>query len=198
MTDDDEGLEGDQFMGRWERRDVAKAAIGVGGLSAITGLAVPLTGLTQVADREFTGDLYTDGTYLVDEAGERVTEGALDFGERMTVFPKTNPGAGDAPTLLVRYEEATYAGDTELAFTVNGFAAYSKVCTHAGCMVSEAEDGDLLCPCHLATYDPQRGAEVTGGPAPRSLPQLPITLSSDGYLISTDNFEGPIGPGGGE
>lgn len=193
MTEDDRE---DLFLGRWERRDVAKAAIGVGGLSAIGGLTVPLSGLTQVAEREFTGELYTDDTYLVDENGDRVTEDALEFGERITVFPETNPGAGDAPTLLVRYEESEYADPTELGFTVSGYAAYSKVCTHAGCMVSEEEDDILVCPCHFAEFDPRRGAEVTGGPAPRALPQLPITLSSDGYLVSTDNFEGPIGPGG--
>lgn len=196
MTEDAENRDEDAFLGRWERRDVARAAMGVGGLSAAAGLLVPLTGLTEVVDREFTGPLYTDGTYLIDEAGERVTEDALEFGERITVFPETNPGAGDAPTLLVRFEEGAYSPPTELAFTVSGYAAYSKVCTHAGCMVSEREDGQLLCPCHLATYDPTRGAEVTGGPSPRALPQLPITLSSDGYLVATDDFEGPIGPGG--
>jgi rieske iron-sulfur protein len=25
---------------------------------------------------------------------------------------------------------------------------------------------------------------------------LPITLSSDGYLVATGDFEGPVGPGG--
>ena len=189
MTENDEDSGEDKFLGRWKRREVAKAAMGVGGLSAGAGLFVPLTRLTPVTAREFTGELYTDGTYLVDDAGERITEEVLEFGERITVFPETNPGAGDAPTLLVRFDEDVYTSPTELAFTVSGYAAYSKVCTHAGCMVSESEDGDLLCPCHLATYDPTRGAAVTGGPAPRALPQLPITLSSDGYLVATDNFE---------
>lgn len=187
----------DRFLGRWKRRSVAKAAIGVGGISAIAGLAVPLSGLTETAERGFKGDLYGDGIFLVDENGDRITEDALEFGTRITVFPETNPGAGDAPTLLGRYNEDEYAPPTELAFTVNGYAAYSKVCTHAGCMVSEQEeDGTLVCPCHFANYDPRRGAEVTGGPAPRPLPQLPITISSDGYLMATGGFEGPIGPGG--
>ena len=186
----------DLVLGRWQRRDVAKAAIGVGGLSAAAGLAVPLSGLTNVATREFTGPVYEEGIYLVDENGNRVTEDALEFGDRTTVFPEGHPDVADAPTLLVRYEEGDYAEPTNLAFTAGGYAAYSKVCTHAGCMVSERENGTLVCPCHFAKYDPTRGAEVTGGPAPRALPQLPITLSSDGYLMATGNFEGPIGPGG--
>jgi rieske iron-sulfur protein len=189
--------DGDLFLGRWERRDVAKAAIGVSGASAVAGLVTPLTGLTQVASRKFTGEVYTDGIYLVDENGERISEDALENGQRITVFPETHPGVEDAPTLLVRFPEGEYAPPTELAFTVSGYAAYSKVCTHAGCMVSEQENGTLVCPCHFANYDPRRGAAVTGGPAPRALPQLPITLSSDGYLMATGNFEGSIGPGGG-
>lgn len=184
-------------IGGWQRRDVAKAALGIGTASSALALAVPATGMTQVLSREFTGEIYADGTYLVDENGDRVRADALETGTRMTVFPESHPGVSDAPTLLVRHEESAYAEPTNLAFTVAGYAAYSKVCTHAGCMVAEAEeDGTLVCPCHFAKYDPTRGAEVTDGPAPRALPQLPITLSSDGFLMATGNFEGQIGPGG--
>ncbi|MEF8774833.1 MAG: Rieske (2Fe-2S) protein, partial [Halobacteriales archaeon] len=77
------------------------------------------------------------------------------------------------------------------------YAAYTKVCTHAGCMVDDRDGATLVCPCHQANFDPARGAAVTGGPAPRALPQLPITLSSGGYLIATGDFEGPVGPEGG-
>lgn len=181
----------------WQRRDIAKAALGVGGLSAVLSLSFPATGLTEVLSRKFTGDIYAEGTYLVDENGDRIRPDTLEMGARMTVFPETNPGVSDAPTLLVRNEESSYSEPTNLAFTVAGYAAYSKVCTHAGCMVSEAEaDGTLVCPCHFAKYDPTAGAEVTDGPAPRALPQLPITLSSDGFLMATGNFEGRIGAGG--
>ncbi|MFB6114188.1 MAG: ubiquinol-cytochrome c reductase iron-sulfur subunit [Halodesulfurarchaeum sp.] len=192
------GGDGDLIAGRWSRRGVARAAIGVGGISVAAALAVPLSGLTQVASREFTGPLYTNGTYFVDENGDRVGEDALSNGERMTVFPESHPGAADAPTLLVRFAEEEYASPTKLEFTVSGYAAYSKVCTHAGCMVSgEQEDDDLVCPCHISVFDPRTGATVESGPAPRPLPQLPITLSSDGFLMATGEFEGPIGPGGG-
>ena len=187
----------DETIGGWHRRDVAKAALGVGGASTALALTVPASGMTAVLSREFTGEVFADGTYLVDENGSRVRADALETGTRMTVFPESHPGVADAPTLLVRHEESAYAEPTNLAFTVAGYAAYSKVCTHAGCMVAETEaDGILVCPCHFAKYDPTRGAEVTDGPAPRALPQLPITLSSDGFLMATGNFEGQIGPGG--
>lgn len=178
-----------------ERRDLAKLLATIGGLTAVGSLTAPLVGLTQVFERSHTGPIYTDGTPLVDAEGERIGENYLQQGEWTTVFPESHPGIEDAPTLLVRYPESEFDDDTNLEWTVGGYAAYSKVCTHAGCMVSEAEDTTLVCPCHFGKFDPLSGAAVVGGPPPRPLPQLPITLSGDGYLIAIGDFEGPVGPG---
>ncbi|MEF8775253.1 MAG: Rieske (2Fe-2S) protein [Haloarculaceae archaeon] len=178
------------------RRDFAKALATIGGLTAVASLTAPLAGLTRVFEREYTGPIYSDGLHLVDEEGTQISENALEEGEQMTVFPAPHPGLADAPTLLVRFPESAYGGETELAFTVAGYAAYSKVCTHAGCMVSDVDDTTLVCPCHYGKFDPTSGASVVGGPPPRPLPQLPLTLSSEGALIATGDFEGPIGPGG--
>ncbi|MFB6183627.1 MAG: ubiquinol-cytochrome c reductase iron-sulfur subunit [Haloarculaceae archaeon] len=179
-----------------QRRDYAKLFATVGGLTAVGSLAAPLAGLTRVFERAYTGPVYGDGIHLVDGDGNRITEDALDYGEIATVFPESRPGIEKAPTLLVRFTESQYGGETNVAATVGGYAAYSKVCTHAGCMVSNEEDHMLVCPCHFGKYDPTKGARVVGGPPPRPLPQLPLTLSADGYLIATGDFEGPIGPGG--
>jgi rieske iron-sulfur protein len=179
-----------------ERRDYAKLLATVGGLTAIGSLAAPLAGLTRVFEREYTGPIYSDGVALVDADGNRVGENALAEGEQMDVFPEPRPGIESAPTLLVRFPESAYGGDTRLEFTVGGYAAYSKVCTHAGCMVSDRDGETLVCPCHFGRFDPTSGASVTGGPPSRALPQLPLTLSSDGYLVATGDFEGPVGPGG--
>ncbi|WP_321111257.1 QcrA and Rieske domain-containing protein [Halorussus salinisoli] len=179
--------------GRLERRDVAKVLATVGGLAAVGSLAAPLAGLTRVFERTYTGPIYSDATALVDGEGERIEENRLENGETLTVFPETNPDISDAPTLLVRFPEEEYGGETDLEFTVGGYAAYSKVCTHAGCMVSDQEDETLVCPCHFGKFDALSGATVVGGPPPRPLPQLPITLSSDGYLVATGDFEAPVG-----
>jgi rieske iron-sulfur protein len=178
------------------RRDYAKLLATVGGLTAVASLAAPLAGLTRVFERSYTGPVYSEGVYLVDGDGERVRESALSEGERTTVFPEPRPGIERAPTLLVRHPEDAYGGGTRLAYTVAGYAAYSKVCTHAGCMVSNEEGATLVCPCHFGKFDPTDGAAVVGGPPSRPLPQLPITLSGDGYLVATGDFEGPVGPGG--
>jgi rieske iron-sulfur protein len=178
---------------RFDRRDVAKLLATIGGLSAAGSLAAPLAGLTRVFEREYTGPIYSDGVPLVDEEGERVGENQLETGEMMTVFPEPRPGLEDAPTLLVRFPEGEYGDPTRLEYTVAGYAAYSKVCTHAGCMVSNQEGRTMVCPCHFGKFDPLEGAAVVGGPPPRPLPQVPITLSSDGYLVATGDFEGPVG-----
>lgn len=179
-----------------ERRDYAKVLATMGGLTAVGSLAAPLVGLTRVFERGYSGPVYSDGVALVDGEGNRVTEDTLAEGEQLTVFPEPRPGIADAPTLLVRYPEDAYGGETSMESTVGGYAAYSKVCTHAGCMVSDTEGETLVCPCHFGKFDPTTGASVVGGPPPRALPQLPLTLSSDGYLVATGDFEGPVGPGG--
>ncbi|ESP89850.1 QcrA and Rieske domain-containing protein [Candidatus Halobonum tyrrellensis] len=179
------------------RRDYAKLLATVGGLTAVGSLAAPLAGLTRVFERSYTGPVYSDGIYLVDGEGNRIDESALAEGEKTTVFPEPRPGIEKAPTLLVRHPEDAYGGETRMEFTIGGYAAYSKVCTHAGCMVSNEEGETLVCPCHFGKFDPTAGARVVGGPPPRALPQLPITLSSEGYLMATGDFEATVGPGGG-
>ncbi len=183
-------------VAQMRRRDYAKALATVGGITALGSFAAPLAGLQRVFQREYTGPVYGDGIPLVDGEGERITADRLSEGDQLTVFPEPRPGIGDAPTLLVRFPESAYSGSTRLEFTVDGYAAYSKVCTHAGCMVADREDDTLICPCHYGKFDPTRGAKVTGGPPGRALPQLPITLSAEGHLVATGDFEGPVGPGG--
>jgi len=61
-----------------------------------------------------------------------------------------------------------------------GFKALSAVCTHLGCIVSETDWG-FTCPCHGSRFDKQ-GA-VTGGPAPKALEWLRVSLAPDGQLM---------------
>jgi ubiquinol-cytochrome c reductase iron-sulfur subunit len=77
-----------------------------------------------------------------------------------------------------------------------GIVAYSKICTHVGCPVAlyEQQTHHLLCPCHQSQFDVAREAEVIFGPAKRPLPQLPITVDSEGYLVAQSDFHEPVGP----
>jgi ubiquinol-cytochrome c reductase iron-sulfur subunit len=79
---------------------------------------------------------------------------------------------------------------------VNGILAYSKICTHVGCPISlwEQQTHHLLCPCHQSTFDLANNGNVIFGPAARALPQLPIAVDDEGYLIATSDFTEPVGP----
>lgn len=81
-------------------------------------------------------------------------------------------------------------------WSFDGIIAYSKICTHVGCPVAlyEQQTHHLLCPCHQSTFDVANGAKVIFGPAKRPLPQLPIAVDSDGYIVAQRDFEEPIGP----
>ena len=79
---------------------------------------------------------------------------------------------------------------------VGGILCYSKICTHVGCPISlwEQQTHHLLCPCHQSTFDLSNSGVVVFGPAARSLPQLPITVDADGYLVARSDFTVPVGP----
>ncbi|MGH2811076.1 MAG: ubiquinol-cytochrome c reductase iron-sulfur subunit, partial [Actinomycetota bacterium] len=79
----------------------------------------------------------------------------------------------------------------------DGFVGFSKICTHAGCPVGlyQAESKELFCPCHQSTFAVLEGAKPTEGPATRPLPQLPVGIDGEGFLVAGGDFEEPVGPG---
>ena len=81
-------------------------------------------------------------------------------------------------------------------WTVDNIVAYSKICTHVGCPAAlyEQTTHHILCPCHQSTFDATQGARVIFGPATRPLPQLPIGVDKQGFLIATGDFAVPVGP----
>jgi ubiquinol-cytochrome c reductase iron-sulfur subunit len=83
-----------------------------------------------------------------------------------------------------------------LDWSYDGIVAYSKVCTHVGCPVAlyEQQTHHLLCPCHQSQFDVANGAAVIFGPAARPLPQLPIAVDDEGYLVAQSDFAEPVGP----
>ncbi|AKS13762.1 Ubiquinol-cytochrome c reductase iron-sulfur [Corynebacterium pseudotuberculosis] len=81
-------------------------------------------------------------------------------------------------------------------FHYGDYYAYSKICTHIGCPTSlyEAQTNRILCPCHQSQFDALHYGKPVFGPAARALPQLPITVDEEGYLIAAGNFVEPVGP----
>jgi ubiquinol-cytochrome c reductase iron-sulfur subunit len=79
---------------------------------------------------------------------------------------------------------------------VDGILCYSKICTHVGCPISlwEQQTHHLLCPCHQSTFDLADNGKVVFGPAHRPLPQLPLAVDSEGYLIAVSDFTEIVAP----
>lgn len=61
-----------------------------------------------------------------------------------------------------------------------GFYAITAVCTHLGCIIAKVDDG-FACPCHGSRFSAD--GRVVGGPAPRGLPWLKVSLTPDGCLM---------------
>jgi Rieske Fe-S protein len=80
------------------------------------------------------------------------------------------------------------------ARAVDGVVAYSGVCTHTGCDVTDwfADVLRFKCPCHESEFDPSDAARVVGGPAPWQLAALPLKVV-DGALAVAGPFDGRVG-----
>jgi ubiquinol-cytochrome c reductase iron-sulfur subunit len=103
----------------------------------------------------------------------------------------------NAAVILVRMRpEAITPYPTRTNWGIDGILCYSKICTHVGCPISlwEQTTHHLLCPCHQSTFDLANNGEVVFGPAARSLPQLPLGLDGEGYIIAMSDFHEPVGP----
>jgi rieske iron-sulfur protein len=95
--------------------------------------------------------------------------------------------------LLLHLEAEGFDPETKER-AAEGIVAYSAVCTHTGCDVTNWHpDRQLLeCPCHYSFYDPREGAKVVSGPSPRRLPALPLK-SEEGRLVVAKPFTGRAG-----
>jgi ubiquinol-cytochrome c reductase iron-sulfur subunit len=124
-----------------------------------------------------------------------VPEGYEDDQDALTkaavILIKFRPGELHIPN---RYSGPTLIGT--MNWTVDDIVAYSKICTHVGCPVAlyEQTTHHILCPCHQSTFEATTGATVIFGPAPRPLPQLPMTTDSQGFLVARSDFTQPVGP----
>jgi ubiquinol-cytochrome c reductase iron-sulfur subunit len=101
-----------------------------------------------------------------------------------------------AAAIIIKFGPGQLQPPTVMDWTVQGIVCYSKICTHVGCPVAlyEQTTQHILCPCHQSTFDAPKGAQVLFGPAPRPLPQLPLAVDAEGYLVANGDFDEPVGP----
>ena len=105
--------------------------------------------------------------------GPKVPAGAVKLG------PGSRLPKGQAAT----YSDPT-SGEPDIVIrdSEGGLAAYSAVCTHAGCTVGY-QGGVIVCPCHGGEYSAQTG-EVIAGPPPAPLaPRKVLESGGDIYAV---------------
>jgi cytochrome b6-f complex iron-sulfur subunit len=99
------------------------------------------------------------------------------------IFPESNSQVKVGPPDTFKIGSATHLPDSSLWVFRDevGLYAISTICTHLGCIALREEEGDFTCPCHGSKFTPD--GKVTGGPAPKGLNWLAMSLSPDGQLV---------------
>ena len=170
------------------------AALVVFGLSQVVlvGALGPLVG------RKLFKTGWTPGKRLVTNDGRPVSRDALATGTFLAAFPEGGAEASSSQIMLFRLRPGSFRLlPGRETWSPEGYIAYSRVCTHAGCSVSQYLDEAkvVACPCHQSTFDITNGAQPAFGPAGRPLPQLPLAIDAQGYLVAQRDFTQPVGPG---
>jgi quinol---cytochrome c reductase iron-sulfur subunit len=159
-------------------------------------LLAPISTLGPTVGDQLRRTAWRAGTRVVTTDGEPIRPEDLDPGGVATVWPEGDVYDEFASTVLLRVDRELLP-PTNLEWVVDGTVlAYSKVCTHAGCPVALYREADeaLFCPCHQSTFDVLRGAVPTFGPAARALPQLPLGVDEEGYLVALSDYQDQVGP----
>ncbi len=153
-------------------------------------LIVPIRSLGPAFGDAAFHTKWRKGTRLQREDGSFVKATDLNVDSVVTVFPEGAIGDAQSQTVLIR------VGD-DVGGAADGYVAYSKVCTHAGCPVAlyRATAKQLMCPCHQSVFDVVNDGAVVSGPADHALPRLPIEVAADGFVRASGDYPEPVGPG---
>jgi ubiquinol-cytochrome c reductase iron-sulfur subunit len=186
---------GGETLGR--RRLLTRLLAGAAGALGLA-LVFPIRSLGPSPGDTLFRTQWRAGSLALNATGQPLHRDDLEIDGVVTVFPQEHIGSADSQTIVVRVNPAMLAlPPGRENWAPEGYVAYSKVCTHAGCPVGLylAATHELRCPCHQSTFDVLTGATPTYGPAPRPLPQLPIEFDADGLLRARSDYHEPVGPG---
>ncbi len=174
-------------------------ALLLGAVGAMAAAAVvPFRSLGPAPGEAQLKSKWRAGVRLVGVDGAPIRRDALNVDAVVTAFPEGAPGDAASQVMLLRLaDSAEIVRADRRAWSPDGYLAFSKVCTHAGCPVAlyRAKERQLMCPCHQSVFDVLDGARVLSGPAARALPQLPLAEDEGGYLRARADLDGPVGPG---
>jgi len=107
----------------------------------------------------------------------------------------------ETPNILVKLGVQSQGG----VGPESDIVAFSQVCQHLGCIFGFVESGSAptcngaykasgpvgYCCCHGSVYDLESGGKVTGGPAPRPVPQVILYFDTNTGNIWATGMTGP-------
>ena len=67
--------------------------------------------------------------------------------------------------------------------TSGQFKAFSAICTHQQCVVTEVKDGAINCKCHGSSFSAADGS-VTNGPASEALTEKQLKVNGDSISLA--------------
>ncbi|MFI5731376.1 Rieske 2Fe-2S domain-containing protein [Kribbella sp. NPDC051587] len=201
--------EGAAESGFGRRKLIRRSLLGAMGLLGLPAVVL-LRDLGPLPGRSLYNTIWAKGIRVVNDVTDRPIKpsdlivGQLVNAQPANLTPLQEESAvayqnakAKAAVIVVRIKPSeirTPAGREN--WGIDGILCYSKICTHVGCPISlyEQTTHHVLCPCHQSTFDLADGAKVVFGPAARPLPQLPLAVDSEGYLIAQSAFTEPVGP----
>jgi ubiquinol-cytochrome c reductase iron-sulfur subunit len=174
---------------------IRSLGLAVGGLGVAA--VFPIRSLGPRPGRALVETPWRAGVRMITDDGRLVRATDVPVEGLVTVFPEGSPGSADGQAVLIRVAPGLLqpkAGRED--WSPGGLVAYSKICTHAGCPVGlyQATSHQLLCPCHQSTFDVLHHAMPQMGPAAAPLPQLPLDIDAEGYVVARGDFSEPVGP----
>ncbi|WP_200261327.1 Rieske (2Fe-2S) protein [Streptomyces sp. HSG2] len=104
---------------------------------------------------------------------------------------ETSASAPDLSRPLARTEDIPVGGgvvfpDDRVVVTQpeeGDFRAFSALCTHQNCLVTDVSGGTINCACHDSRFRVDDGS-VERGPATRPLPSAPVTVEGDSVHLA--------------
>jgi rieske iron-sulfur protein len=179
-----------------DRREILKHALGLGvGLSLAPSLVLGQDDPASARPRP--GDLFVR---VNDASAQPLVPEDIPPGAAPAVAWPMDAADGTVRSgsrlnrvLLVRLDPAQLSAETS-SMAAGGIVAYTVICTHSGCDVTDwlADEQMLYCACHSSKFDPKDRARVVDGPAPRSLPALPLRIM-DGRISVAKPFTARVG-----
>jgi ubiquinol-cytochrome c reductase iron-sulfur subunit len=187
------------------RRGLLTVTGGLAGAAVLGAAAAPLASLGPPA-AVLHASPWRRGIRLVNDEGSVYAASDIQIGSFYTALPEGgNAESLGAGILVIRLPQSMIhlpaaRGD----WAPQGIMAYSKICPHAGCAINlyryplDEQTAPFppafTCPCHYSTFTPGDGGKLVFGPAGRELPQLPLTIDTDGNLRCNGPFDSDIGP----